>query len=255
MEKPIIIKGRHIGTGKPLICVPVMGKTKDEVVTSIRKMVEDKCDMIEWRVDAFDNCNSINAVREVLEAIEPMITDTLFVYTYRSKAQGGLGDLSETEIADIRMAATESGVVDFVDVEYFMIDHPRRRIKELKQNDTYVIASHHDFEETPNSRIIMALLEKMNDSGADIVKLAVMPHSMEDVISLLTETNRFHERYPNKPLITMSMGKIGSVSRVIGEYMGSCVTFGAKEVSSAPGQLDYSELENVLNILHKTLAE
>ena len=253
MERPIIIKGKHIGEGKPIICVPVMGKTKNEIVESIKKMVNDKCEMIEWRVDAFEECNSVNALKAVIEEVAPLLKDTLFVYTYRTKRQGGLGELPEDVVADIRLAAAETGLVDFIDGEYFMIDHPRKIIKELKKFDVHIIASHHDFNDTPGNRIINSILEKMNDSGADVVKLAVMPQTMDDVMNLLIETNDFHNRYPKKPLITMSMGKLGSVSRVIGEYVGSCVTFGAKEVASAPGQLEYSELNQVLNILHKAV--
>ena len=79
MERPIIIKGKHIGEGKPIICVPVMGKTKNEIVESIKKMVNDKCEMIEWRVDAFEECNSVNALKAVIEEVAPLLKDTLFI--------------------------------------------------------------------------------------------------------------------------------------------------------------------------------
>ena len=59
---------------------------------------------------------------------EEVLKDTLFVYTYRTKRQGGLGELPEAVVADIRLAAAETGLVDFIDVEYFMIDHPRKII-------------------------------------------------------------------------------------------------------------------------------
>ena len=57
----------------------------------------------------------------------------------------------------------------------------------------YVIASHHDFEQTPDPEVIRMLLEQIRESGADVVKLAVMPQNMWDVLHLLEETNRFHE--------------------------------------------------------------
>ena len=116
-----------------------------------------------------------------------------------------------------------------------------------------MIASHHDFEQTPERDVIKMLLEQIRESGADIVKLAVMPQSMQDVLDLLEETNRFHEDYPSTPLITMSMGQLGSISRIAGEYFGSCVTFGAGEKASAPGQFDRNVLGNILQTLHKGL--
>ena len=93
------------------------------------------------------------------------------------------------------------------------------------------------------------LLEQMKHSNADIVKLAMMPQDAEDVLRLLAETNRFHQRYPEQLLITMAMGKIGAVSRVSGEIFGSCVTFGAGKNASAPGQIKMEKLEEILEVL------
>jgi 3-dehydroquinate dehydratase-1 len=97
------------------------------------------------------------------------------------------------------------------------------------------------------------LLEQMGAGGADVVKLAVMPQNHSDVLALLTETNRFHETYPNQPLVTMSMGAIGCVSRVVGEAFGSCITFGAQGRASAPGQLPADRLSEVLTVLHESM--
>ena len=98
------------------------------------------------------------------------------------------------------------------------------------------------------------LLEQIYESGADVVKLAVMPQNTKDVLHLLSETNAFHENHPDRALITMSMGAQGAISRVAGEFFGSCVTFGAGEQASAPGQLPMTDLENVLEILHESIS-
>ena len=55
--------------------------------------------------------------------------------------------------------------------------------------------------------------------------------------------------YPNQLLITMSMGKLGMVSRISGELFGSCVTFAAGKKASAPGQIAMDDLKNILQIL------
>ena len=51
------------------------------------------------------------------------------------------------------------------------------------------------------------------------------------------------------PLITMSMGNIGIISRIAGEVFGSCVTFGAGKQTSAPGQIPWKELQEVMEVL------
>ena len=101
------------------------------------------------------------------------------------------------------------------------------------------------------TEVKMTTLDK--DNGADVVKLAVMPQNMWDVLHLLEETNRFHENHPDHPLITMSMGAKGGISRVSGEFFGSCVTFGAGGQASAPGQLPVKQLEEILHILHQSV--
>lgn len=248
----IYVKGHEIGEGKPLVCVPIMKSTTEEILAEAGKLSDTGVDMIEWRVDAFDHPTDMNALRTVLEGLAPIVENTILVYTFRSKAQGGLLQLSSDEIFDIHQIAAESRVADFIDVEYFASKNPKKEICLLQKMGAYVIASHHDFDETPRPDIMRMLLEQMNGSGADIVKLAVMPQCPSDVLALLAETSYFHMVHTDKPIITMSMGAMGCISRIAGETFGSCVTFGADEQASAPGQLPLKELAEVLAILHKS---
>ena len=245
----IQIKNKKLGVGKPLICISVMEKKKDDVVAEVKQLVEKHASMIEWRVDAFEGVESPNAVREVLKEIAPLIKETIFVFTFRSKEQGGLCSLTQEKVFDLHQVAAESKIVDFIDVEYFYTENADTEVRDLQKMGTRVITSHHDFHETPSSDVLFMLLEQMKHSNADIVKLAMMPQDAEDVLRLLAETNRFHQRYPEQLLITMAMGKIGAVSRVSGEIFGSCVTFGAGKNASAPGQIKMEKLEEILEVL------
>lgn len=253
MENLLCIKGKIIGKGKPLVCVPVMESSKEEILRETRRLEEAHTEMIEWRVDAFENVESPNAIREILNEMKHIIKESILVYTFRSKNQGGCKALSTADIYDIHQVAAESDVVDFIDVEYFEAKNPQKEIAMLQEMGVYVIASHHDFEQTPDPEVIRMLLEQIRESGADVVKLAVMPQNMWDVLHLLEETNRFHENHPDYPLITMSMGAKGGISRVAGEFFGSCVTFGAGGQASAPGQLPVKQLEEILHILHQSV--
>lgn len=253
MENLLCIKGKIIGKGKPLVCVPVMESSKEEILRETRRLEEAHTEMIEWRVDAFESVESPNAIREILNEMKHIIKESILVYTFRSKNQGGCKELSAADIYDIHQVAAESDVVDFIDVEYFEAKNPRKEIAMLQEMGAYVIASHHDFEQTPDPEVMRMLLEQIRESGADVVKLAVMPQNMWDVLHLLEETNRFHENHPDYPLITMSMGAKGGISRVAGEFFGSCVTFGAGGQASAPGQLPVKQLEEILHILHQSV--
>lgn len=254
MSQLLNIKGKKIGEGRPLVCVPIMASDSKQIIKEAATLVAQGTEMLEWRVDAFSEASSMNSIRCVLEGLEPITKDTILVYTYRSKAQGGLGEHSAEIIRDIHQVAAETKVPDFIDVEYFAEEKAEKEIRSLQKQGCHVIASHHDFEETPERKVIRMLLELMRNSGASIVKLAVMPQNMKDVLHLLEETNRFHTENPNVPVITMSMGALGTISRVAGEYVGSCVTFGAGEQASAPGQLPKNELLSILESLHNCLS-
>ena len=243
------VKKKLIGNGKPVICVSVMGSQKYDIVEEVKRLVGKGTQMIEWRVDAFEGVESPNAVREVLKEIAPLIKETILVFTFRSKEQGGMRSLNKEKIFDLHQVAAESKVVDFIDVEYFYIEDADEEIYHLQTMGTKIITSHHDFHETPSSDVLYMLLEQMRHSNADIVKLAVMPQCEEDVLRLLMETNRFHQRYPKQPLITMSMGKLGAISRISGELFGSCVTFAAGKNASAPGQISMDKMEEFLDVL------
>lgn len=249
MGKILQVKNKTIGAGKPLICVSVMCTKKDEIISEIKRLVEKNTEMIEWRVDFFEGVESPNAVREVLKQIEPLTKDTILVFTFRSKEQGGQYSMRCDKVYDLHQVAAESHVVDFIDVEYFYTEDADAEIRTLQRMGARVITSHHDFHETPSSDVLFMLLEQMKNSNADIVKMAMMPQKAEDVLRLLEETNHFHNRYPNQPLITMSMGKMGMISRVSGEVFGSCVTFGAEKSASAPGQIPVAELKKILDVL------
>ena len=89
----------------------------------------------------------------------------------------------------------------------------------------------------------------MKSLGTDITKIAYMPVTAEDVLTLLRATN-YAVTHLSKPIISMSMGPLGLVTRISGETFGSCMTFGKTGTGSAPGQLEYHDLKTILQILH-----
>ena len=95
---------------------------------------------------------------------------------------------------------------------------------------------------------MMSILQNMEETGGDILKLAVMPSCPKDVSALLNVTARMKEKTA-RPLITMSMGKLGAVSRFSGSVFGSALTFGTAGRSSAPGQIDARKLKELLEFM------
>ena len=92
----------------------------------------------------------------------------------------------------------------------------------------------------------------MDFFGADIAKIAVMPQSAGDVLTLLSATEKA-SRTLSCQVISMSMKGTGLISRLSGEVFGSCLTFGAAGGASAPGQIDVGELRGILETIHRNL--
>ena len=246
-----------IGKGIPKICVPVVASGKAEIMESIEKIVAANPDMIELRADyIIDNVKTLTAAKEiiydVLKAVKEKIGRRLLLFTIRTKKEGGEADIKTDEYIDLCRYACESGLIDLIDVEAFIGEGVLGTIKEIAHaNDVYVVGSNHDFEKTPDEDEMVRRLLYMGDNGADIVKLAVMPASKADVLSLLSATDRYRNEKTAKPVITMSMGSDGLISRLSGEIFGSAVTFAAVGKVSAPGQIPVDEVKTILNVLHK----
>ena len=90
---------------------------------------------------------------------------------------------------------------------------------------------------------------QMQQAGADLPKLAVMPRSRTDVLTLLAATAEMADCHPDTPVITMSMGALGAVSRLCGEAFGSAMTFANPGTASAPGQVPLDVVNAVLDSL------
>lgn len=92
----------------------------------------------------------------------------------------------------------------------------------------------------------------MEELGADIAKIAVMPRSARDVLTLLSATDKASQSL-SCPVVTMSMKGTGLISRLSGEVFGSCLTFGSVKEASAPGQIEAGKLKDILTAIHENL--
>jgi 3-dehydroquinate dehydratase-1 len=71
------------------------------------------------------------------------------------------------------------------------------------------------------------------------------------VAALLLVTAQMTEERTEKPVITMSMGSVGALSRVCGEMSGSALTFGTVGAASAPGQIPVGKQKALMSSLHE----
>ena len=235
-----------IGEGKPKICVPVV-ETTEKIIQQIQEL--QNCDLIELRIDFYENIHDLKQVHELLLQVRQQ-TNLPLLLTYRSLKEGGHIQLSDQEYLSLVQTACQSGCIDIVDIELESGNMLVYQLVEIAhQNHVKVLMSYHDFEKTPTVMEMKERLEKMEIMGADICKIAVMPFSYKDVIQLLNTTMEMSQRL-TRPLVTMSMGKIGKITRIVGELVGSSITFASVGQSSAPGQLTLEDMQTLLEVIH-----
>ena len=248
------VKNIEIGSGVPKICVPIVGVTKDEIIAEAKTFDSIPVDVVEWRVDWFEGVFEFDKVEDVLKDLREALGETPILFTFRTSKEGGEKAIEAEPYKELNIAAAKTGYVDLVDVEAFTGDEVVKTIiNAAHEAGVKVIASNHDFFKTPEKEEIIRRLRMMQDFGADIPKMAVMPTCKQDVLTLLSATLEMSEKYADRPIITMSMAGTGVVSRLTGETFGSALTFGAASKASAPGQIGVNELKQVLDIIHSSL--
>ena len=251
-----IVKVRNveIGAGVPKICVPIVGITKEEIITEAKSFDSIPVDVVEWRVDWFEHVFEFDKVLDVLKELRKALGETPILMTFRTSKEGGEKAIEDAAYAELNIKAAQSGYVDLIDVEMFTGDEIVKQIIESAHAaGVKVVASNHDFFKTPDKDEIVSRLRKMQDLGADIPKIAVMPQNRKDVLTLLAATEEMSGTYADRPIITMSMAGTGAISGLCGEGFGSALTFGAAKKASAPGQMGVNDLSTVLGLLHNAL--
>ena len=251
---PVVVRNIEIGSGMPKVCVPIVEKTREDILSTAKAICSTEADLVEWRADWYEDVSAFSEVIKTADMLRSILGETPLLFTFRSAREGGEKELSLESYATLLESVAKTGFVDLIDVEVFSGDDAVKNIIQTAHaHGIKVIASNHDFEGTPAREELVARLCKMQDLGADILKIAVMPQSRSDVLTLLSVTEEMSSRHTSRPVITMSMGRTGTLSRLCGEVFGSAITFASFGKVSAPGQIAIEDLKAGLRLLHKYL--
>lgn len=251
MSKVCKIKNILIGEGVPKICVPVVSDNHQDIIADLIRLKDFEIDLIELRIDYFKELSNYQKLTELFKMIASLELKQALILTYRSVKEGGMGKLSHEEYINLYKLALKSGAFDIYDVELSSGTNAIITLNNMIHEANYkVIMSSHDFTRTPSLDTMLEKIKQMDSLEADIIKLAVMPEDYKDVLSLLELSLRANEIY-DKPIVAISMSKLGSATRFLGEQFGSAITFGKDEDASAPGQIDVRSLNTVLKIVHE----
>ncbi|PMC21070.1 3-dehydroquinate dehydratase, partial [Klebsiella aerogenes] len=119
MTTAVTVKNITFKEGETLICVPLIGKTLDELLTNAQGLVDAGADIIEWRVDHFTHVREIPQVVAALAEISHTLKALPLLFTFRSKKEGGETEISDEAYFELNRQAALSGLVDVIDIELF----------------------------------------------------------------------------------------------------------------------------------------
>lgn len=248
------LRGLEVGVGAPKVIVPIVEKTADAIAAKGRELADVPLHVVEWRADFYDEAFDAEAVLSTLKRLRAALGETPILFTFRTKKEGGEKEIDMDAYTALNTAVARSGDADAIDVEIFSGDGVVAKIIEaVHAAGKVVVGSNHDFHKTPSQADLIYRLRKMQDMGADIPKIAVMPRSKADVLTLLSATEEMARCYADRPIVTMSMSADGVISRLCGEVFGSAMTFGMVGKASAPGQIPVEQLNAATRIIHDAL--
>ena len=247
----VTVRGSVIGGPQPLVCLPLVGDSRAKVLEEAAALVQLQPDLLEWRIDGYDNVENTKDCLSLLKEMRGIIGDTGLIFTCRIDREGGIKKISRSARLELNNAVIETGDVDIVDIE---LCNDREFIDSIKahaqKSGTKIILSYHNFLETPSEHFIYSKLVEAQEAGGDISKFAAMPKNYGDVLTLLNATQKARNEAVQVPIVAMSMGPEGAVSRLAGGLFGSDITFAIGMQASAPGQIPIKELRNGMALLY-----
>ena len=222
------------------LVVSVMPKSLEEA-QGIDAMRYIDADIIEWRADFLPK----EAILQVAPAIFEKFAGRELLFTLRTRAEGGEIDLDSAEYVQIIKDVAQLYQPEYIDFEYFS----HKDIFEEMLDFPNLVLSYHNFQETPEN--MMEILSELTSLTPKVVKVSVMAHTEQDVLDLMNFTRGFKTLNPEQEYVTISMGKVGKVSRITSDVTGSSWSFASLDEASAPGQISLSSMKKIREILNE----
>ena len=225
---------------RALVCVPLTDNSFDDMLFSARQAEKLAADAVEFRIDFLDPAG-MDDLKDINKLEDLNIKKIL---TCMPCWEGG--KFNGAESTRISMMSSISKFFDYITIELRCCDLSLFVRSARKQNPCIkVILSYHDFESTPELNTILNIIKLEKKHGADIAKIAFTPCDLEDVLRVMEALVKGRAGIP---VIAISMGDAGKISRVIAPVFGSYLTFASlgEGRESAPGQMSIADVRGWL---------
>ncbi|HCX64520.1 MAG TPA: type I 3-dehydroquinate dehydratase, partial [Eubacteriaceae bacterium] len=204
-------------------------------------------DLIEWRGDF---CSDQWGFEKGMARFKERGIRTPLLVTLRSKGEGGERFLDAKEYEGQLRHMLDFEGVDYVDIEFKTAGHGvDGLIERAGDRSVRTILSSHNFKETPSNHELKSLMQAMDRTEADLIKVALMPQKKSDVLRWMSFVEDMRGSV-KKPIVAIAMGELGKITRYQAEYLESPITFASGKDASAPGQIPAAELKKLMTAIH-----
>jgi 3-dehydroquinate dehydratase I len=226
------------------ICVSIAASDLEQLKIQINQAFNFGADYVEIRFD-FLNLSDLEEAVNIANAVNKKA-----VYTLRSPEQGGQfkGNTFERITWLEKLSSSKPMLLD---VELYTIKCNNNLADYLKENNTSVLISWHDFEKTPSNAQLTDLLYEMRKYSQN-VKVVTTAQKTEDSLGLL----ELYENTLGVNLIAFAMGEAGVLSRLLCVIIGNApFTYASLEKAIAPGQLTIKQMRKLYDRIDSHLIQ
>lgn len=244
------------GGGSYLMCVPLVDQDVENLLSNASASLEFAPDLFEWRVDGFGDYPDPNAVLIALEQLRKTVGSRPILFTPRHIAEGGIQKISDGEKFRLIDVVSRSGLIDLLDIE---TRYGGALLEEwsgkLREREVKLVISHHDFDQYIKPDEIKDILRRQQEWGADICKIITKIGSCQDLVDFSTALFEAREEFLRTPVIAGAMGDASPLMRVLGDYLGSDMTFvTACGSPSHPTQIHIQQMRDIRKRIADTFA-
>lgn len=189
--------------------------------------------LLELRADLFKKINPAYIVDQIKHR---KLLKIPLLLTLRNQKKEGAVKIFPDELK-MQVITAALPLVDMVDIE---LSSPllKQVLMLARKFKVKTIVSSHHLQGMP--RDLESIFKKSLSTRADIVKIAARANSFDDVMTMLVFTHH-HRKHA---LITMSLGPLGAISRLILPAAGSEYTYTFLNKPTASGQIDANTLKS-----------
>lgn len=215
-----------LGSGRPALILPLVPRNLRELQEMTEEALNCRPDILEWRADYFEEVEDCERVKEALALLRKMAGNSAILVTPRHVEENGVRAIGPEKKKEILRCVIQSRLADMVDVELRYEADFHAELRQLcRENGIALMISYHDLEGTPGEEEIIRKLQQEMERGANVCKVSFVAQNYGDIWRLGHAIRKAKGEEIPIPVVSISAGSLGTLSRIGAEAFGSDGTF------------------------------